>query len=72
VLLNSLNGNFLLVKDTCSQGRFHISLFKHLTEVFDLSDTGRGNDWDGNAFANAFHQFNVKATIGTIFVNTVE
>jgi hypothetical protein len=40
--------------------------------VFNLSGTGRGNYWDGNAFADMFHQFNVKAAIRTIFVDTVE
>jgi len=70
--LNSLNGHLFSVKDTCSQGSFHIGLFKELGEVFDLSGTGGGNDRDGNVFANIFHKFNVKATIGNVFIDASE
>jgi hypothetical protein len=40
--------------------------------VFNLSGTGRGNYRNGDTFTNVFHQFNVKTTISTIFVNTIE
>jgi hypothetical protein len=60
------------MENTCGQSCFYISLFKDLTEVFNLSSTGRGNDWDGNAFTNMFNKFNVKAAIRTITVDAVE
>jgi hypothetical protein len=34
MLLNRLNGHLFPVEDTCSQGCFHIRLFKDLLEVF--------------------------------------
>jgi len=72
MFLNSLDGHLLPVEDTRGQGCFHIGLFKDFTEVFNLSGTGGGNDRDGNVIANMFHQFNVKATIRTILIYTVE
>jgi hypothetical protein len=63
VLLHSLNGNFLPVKDPGGQSGFHISLFKHLTEVFNLSGTGGGNDWDGNVVPIVVDQFDARTSI---------
>jgi hypothetical protein len=37
VLLHSLDGHFLPVEDTRSQGGFHVGLFKDLGELFNLS-----------------------------------
>jgi len=42
VLFHSLDGHFFSVEDTSGQGGFHISLFKHPTEAFDLSGTKGG------------------------------
>ena len=36
MILHRLNGHFFPVKDTCSQGSLHVSLFKDLWEVFKL------------------------------------
>ena len=46
MLLHSLDGHLFSVEDTRGKGGFHISLFKDLTEVFDLSGTGGGNHLD--------------------------
>ena len=72
MFLHSLNGHLFSVKYTCGQSGFHIGLFKYFTEVFNLSGTGRGNHRDRDVFANMSHEFNVKATISTILINTVE
>ena len=72
MLFHCLDGHFLPVEDPCGQSGFHIGLFKDLREVFNLSGTRGGDLWDRDAFANVFYKFNVKGTIGTIFVNTVQ
>ena len=71
MLFHRLNGNFLPVKDSCSQGCFHISLFEDFTEVFDLSGTGRGNDWEGDVIADVVDQFNVETTVGAILIKQI-
>jgi hypothetical protein len=73
MLLDSLNnGHLFPMEDPGGQSGHHISLFKDLREVFNLSGTGGSSDWDGNAFAYMLHQFNVKTTVGTVLVNTIE
>jgi hypothetical protein len=39
------------MKDSRGQGGLHIGLFKDFTEVFNLSSTGGGNDWDGSGLS---------------------
>ena len=72
MLLDGLDGHLLPVKDTRGQGRLHIGFFKDLTKVFNLPGTGLSDYRDGDVFTNMFYKFNVKATIGTIFVYAVE
>jgi hypothetical protein len=72
MFLHSFNGNFFPMKDACGQSCFNISLLKNFAEVFNLSGTGRGNDWDRDAFTNMFYKFNVKAAVRTVPVDTVE
>ena len=72
MFLHRLDGYLLPVEDPRGQGGFHIGLFKDFRKVFHLSGTGRGNDRDGNVFANVFHKFNVKTTSCAVLINTVE
>jgi hypothetical protein len=55
-----------------AKGGFNVCLLEDLGEVFHLAGTGGGDDRYGNAFADMFDQFDIKATVGTIFVDTVE
>ena len=71
MLLHSLDGHLLPVEDTRGQGCFHISLFEDFTEVFDLSGTGRGNDWEGDVIADVVDQFNVETTVGAILIKQI-
>jgi hypothetical protein len=62
MFLHSLNGHLFSVKDPSSQSSFHIGLFKHLTEVFDLSGTGGGNDRDGDVVPDVVYEPIMKLT----------
>jgi len=72
VILHSLDGHSLSVKDTCGQGCLHICFLKDLREVLHLCGTAGGNDGDGNTSTNVVDQFNVKATVGAVLINSVQ
>jgi len=71
-LFDITDGNFPAVKNTGRQGRFRLGGREDFMEVFDPAGAGRGNNRDAHRGSHGVDQFDVKARIGAVTIDTVE
>ena len=72
MLFHRLDGHFLPVEDTCSQGGLHVGLFKDLGEVFHISGSTGGNHRYSDVVTDVVDQLDIKAAVGTVLINAVK